>query len=419
MSEIAILSGSDPQWSSEIERLRALLGAPENPLLFPPHFLKATFPRLGGRIAVVGPPSEPELIGFLFPRIPSGDRSAFTLRVHTVGGHDTDPRTLTERIGARLDNASIVVFDPRSTRPPNESVDAPSTVAMLDGSDSVTIDHTRFQEATIVRDLQRLIWKAENDFLYPEDIHDASFGLGNSLVARVDERPVGFLFGFHKIGGSPLPTLISERYRSDRRIESQLMGVLPEHRARRVALRLKAAQAEDARAQGVSVVNWTVDPLLFPNAVLNFGRLRGLAFHFYPDFYDFRNDLNRVPASRLGITWLIDSERVRRALSGPSEPLIDLAEHDDIARANRGPMRMQLPPGATRIAIEIPGDWHSLQQNDIEQAITWRATTDAIFAETLGHREGDYAISAVGQEAARRFLIAERLSPSLVEQIAK
>jgi hypothetical protein len=35
--------------SFDIDNIRQELGAPHNPLLFPPHFLKSTFPKIGGK----------------------------------------------------------------------------------------------------------------------------------------------------------------------------------------------------------------------------------------------------------------------------------------------------------------------------------------------------------------------------------
>ena len=86
---------------------------------------------------------------------------------------------------------------------------------------------------------------------------------------------------------------------------------------RGLATALKSAQAELARQAGIDVVNWTADPLQWPNAVLNFGRLRAVAFEFLPDYYAFRNELNRVAASRVALTWLVDSPRVRQGLAEP------------------------------------------------------------------------------------------------------
>ncbi|MCC6705642.1 MAG: GNAT family N-acetyltransferase, partial [Thermomicrobiales bacterium] len=35
-------------WADEVDAIRSVLGAPDNPALFPPHFLKSTFPEIGG-----------------------------------------------------------------------------------------------------------------------------------------------------------------------------------------------------------------------------------------------------------------------------------------------------------------------------------------------------------------------------------
>ena len=95
-------------------------------------------------------------------------------------------------------------------------------------------------------------------------------------------------------------------------------GVHPDLRGRGVATILKTQQAELARQAGIDIVNWTADPLLWPNAVLNFGRLGAVAFDFVPGMYAFRNAMNRVPASRLALTWLVSSQRVRDHLRAPA-----------------------------------------------------------------------------------------------------
>ncbi len=121
----------------------------------------------------------------------------------------------------------------------------------------------------------------------------------------------GFLFGFYKFGLKPLPADWDAKLQSDLRLESQTLGILSEYRGMRLANLLKKAQAEQALANDIDIVNWTADPLQYPNAALNFGLLRAVAFEFHADYYPFRNDLNRVPASRFVITWIVRSDRVR------------------------------------------------------------------------------------------------------------
>ena len=128
---------------------------------------------------------------------------------------------------------------------------------------------------------------------------------------------VGSLFGFFKWDDSGLPQPWADRFQHDLRIESQSLAVEPDFRGRHIAFHLKRMQAHQALAAGVDLVEWTTDPLLFANAVLNFGKLRAICTHFFPDLIPFRNVLNQLPASRLRMTLLPGTDRVQNALTDP------------------------------------------------------------------------------------------------------
>src|SRR5690606_5089592 len=105
------------------------------------------------------------------------------------------------------------------------------------------------------------------------------------------------------------------------------------------------------------------------NAALNFGLLRALAFNFYPDYYPFRNALNRVPASRFGITWLVESDRVQNVpLTGARSLILDLPQHAEIERVNDGCEHVSYDADAAWIALEIPAAWTLMQQLDEAEA---------------------------------------------------
>jgi predicted GNAT superfamily acetyltransferase len=406
---VSLVDRKTANWPEEVARLRALLGAPDNPTLFPPHFLEATFPKIGGQIALLGRAGQTCGVGFLFPRGVQEGRRIYTMRFHAV---DTvcsgeEARHLLEEVGATLGGARVVYYDPARPHHFNRT-----NQLLPQGLDIGAPDA---DEAATIRHLQETIWGAEPDALYPADLHSAGFGAGTTLVARKGAESVGFLFGFYRFKGSPLPAAWDARYHGNLRLESQLLGVLPQVRKQGVGFLLKRAQAEDARAQGIGVVNWTVDPLQFVNAVLNFGRLKALAFDIYPEHYTFRNELNQVAASRFGITWLVQTRRVREALTEETgATIVDLAGADRIPRVNQGSEQAVFDLTAPTIAIEVPANWTAVQRENLPLALRWRETTDRLFTHYLGCDPGKYVISGVGQDGDARYLLAERVTQELL-----
>jgi predicted GNAT superfamily acetyltransferase len=316
-------------------------------------------------------------------------------------------RPLLPEIGARLGGAKIVFYDPAQ---PHQFSRTNRDLAL-----GLGIGAPGDEEAQTIRRLQERIWGAEDDALYPADLHSLGFGAGTTLVARQEGQLIGFLFGFYRFEGSPLPPEWDARYGGALRLESQLLGVLPNVRKRGTGFLLKRAQAADAQEQGIGIVNWTVDPLQFSNAVLNFGRLKALAFDFYPEHYNFRNALNQVAASRFGITWLVQTGRVRAALAADrGGTIVDLATTPAITRVNAGAAMPRLDADAPTIAIEIPANWNAVQRDDLGLALRWRETTDRLFAHYLGCAPGRYAVTGVGQDGDARFLLAERITPEFL-----
>jgi predicted GNAT superfamily acetyltransferase len=412
MVDVEWLDPHNASWATTLDRVYALLGGPANVTLFPYHFLQVVLTRIGGHVLLIHHAGQPVAVGLLFPRqsLSGADRHCYTLRYQPISGApEVDRAFVAQQIGERLGGSPLVVYDPLDDLhfSPSHTLFGPVDIGRPDAS-----------EATAIRQLQQQVWGSPPEYLYPADIHSDEFGLGTSLVARMDQQPVGFLFGFIKFGGYALPADWHTRFGGVLRLESQTLGVLPAYRGAKVGFLLKQQQAMLARQAGIGVVNWTVDPLQWPNAVLNFGRLRAVAFDFTPDYYPFRNELNRVAASRFSLTWLVKSRRVQAALDPiageqPSSSFLDLSREPAIVRVNDG-WRVQVQrPEADRIAIEIPADWTALQRDDLDQAIAWRATTDQIFQQWIGSSPGYYVITAVGIEGDHRYLIGERVSDEL------
>ena len=222
---ITLLDASSPHWGSEVERAGVELGAGHNQTLFPYHFLFVTLSKIGGWLAIFEQEGRRIGVGFLFPRRLAGPggrtQQAYTLRYHALAGNRPDHAAMAEYAAAcsqTLGGAPAVFYDPLAEHPYERSGEMIGPVE---------IGRPDAEEAQALRRVQQEVWGSPPEFLYPADIHSRDFGAGASLVARVDGALAGFLFGFHRFGGSPLPGDWDERYGGTLRLESQTMAVAP------------------------------------------------------------------------------------------------------------------------------------------------------------------------------------------------
>ncbi len=413
-----------PTWGDGVDQIRAVLGVPHNPSLLPPHFLKSAFRRLGGEIFTVDRGGEMVGAAFLLPGplSPAGGRTA-TLRVHAAPqtGSQAGPvdwEAVADLVAAQLSLAAVGIFDPRLPH-----AFAP-THHLQDGLDLGRPDAA---EAEQIRRLQQKVWMVADEYLYPADIHTPDFGLASSLVARdgadridgTDGPVVGSLFGFFRWDDAGLPQPWAERFQHRLRVESQSLAVEPAYRGRHIAFALKRMQAQQALALGADLVEWTTDSLLFANAVLNFGRLRAVCTHFYPDLIPFRNVLNQLPASRLRMTLLPGTDRVQSALTDPGaiRSIQDLSAQT--IRVNDGWATPLFNADAPTIAVEIPADWAALQRTDLPTAARWRETTDRLLAHYVGTQPGQYILTTPARQGDRCFLVGERVDDGLLARLGE
>lgn len=384
----------DAAWPTLVETLWARL-APQGQPLPPAHFVTATFARMGGRLAL----STEGALGLLFPRGVSGGQRHYTLRLHGQGD--------LSGLAAMLAPAQFVLHDP--LRPEGHSYCA--SHAPAGGFDLGTPGRA---ELAAIGALHAAVWGGGDEARYPDDLYSAEFAPATALVARRDGQLAGFLLGFYRF---ELPALagLGLPWRSELAVESQVMAVAPAARRTGLAATLKRAQARKALAEGLDLIHWTADPLQYANAALNFGRLRALAGEHYADYYPFRNELNRVAASRLGLVWLPRSARGRASLADEAGPAGARARFPGCVTLNEGTRALDAPTGVPWIAIEIPADWTMLQREDLVLAARWREVSDALLGHHLGFAPGRYLICDVAAEGVRRYLIARRFTPELIE----
>ncbi len=391
----SILDPADAAWPGVIDALCARLD-PASGLVVPDYFVKTTFVKMGGLVAV----DSGGAVGLLFPRGADGERRSYTLRLQGDGDVPALAALLAPHTLHAYDPADQVrlTYRPTSGEQGGFDLGAPAP-----------------DELGAIAELHRAIWGGGPEARYPADLHSAELGPATSLVARRDGQLAGFLLGFYRFA---LPALagLELPYRLDLGVESQVMGVAPWARRFGLAATLKAEQARLALAQGLDIIHWTADPLQYPNAVLNFGKLRAVAGEHYRAYYPFQNELNRVPASRLGLLWLPRSARGRAGLLAEPRPAArGLDRFPGCATLNAGPEPLADPGDAPFLALAIPADWTALQRDDLSLAARWRATADDLLAQKLGFAPGRYLAVDAAAEGEARYLVLQRFELGLLQ----
>jgi predicted GNAT superfamily acetyltransferase len=148
---------------------------------------------------------------------------------------------------------------------------------------------------------------------------------------------------------------------------SQLTGVVPGQQGLGLGGRLKAAQREFARLEGLDCLAWAFDPLQLGNARFNLGRLGATSRRFVEDMYGRRSDALNANATtdRLIVEWSTSSGDPPRSPTDPMQlpRLIELEDHP-VARFED---KLQGPAAL----LEIPADITSIRQNEPDLAEAW------------------------------------------------
>jgi len=153
--EITFLNPNRDSWPAEVHGLRTLLGAPNNPHLFPHHFLEATFPRIGGQVTVVKVGGKSVGAGFLFPRSLRAGLREFTLRFHQADpAFGIDQERLTAELEELLGRDRVVFYDPQAD---------PQYERTTQRIGEVDVGKPDAKEALAARSLQQEIWGSEYD----------------------------------------------------------------------------------------------------------------------------------------------------------------------------------------------------------------------------------------------------------------
>ncbi len=270
------------------------------------------------------------------------------------------------------------------------------------------------EEMTLIEDLQRTIWPdSETDIVPAHMLITAAHNGGLVLGAFVDEKLIGFLFGFPGIEGTPDGPRPKHC--------SHMMGILPDQRDSGTGFALKRAQWQMVRHQGLDHVTWTYDPLLSRNARLNIAKLGAVCTTYRrAEYGEMRDGVNAgLPSDRFQVDWWINTRRVETRLGKRSRPTLNL---DHTNRAGLRPFYSlhpstdglpcppeHIPPFEDRLLLaEIPVDFQALKSKDFALARDWRfftrelfetafkadyIVTDFVFDTNLGNPRGLYMLT--------------------------
>jgi chorismate synthase len=192
-----------------------------------------------------------------------------------------------------------------------------------------------------------------------------------------------------------------------------MLAVRVAYRSFGLGYRLKLAQRERSLAKNIDTIMWTYDPLQAVNAHFNFEKLGVVADRYKVNFYGATSSfLHRAGTDRLWVTWLLNSERVKKRLSRDSAA--DTAWNERHGMTTLVQVGKNLEPVIgnnrtlePRVIIEIPGDLNRIVEQTVRLATRWRDATrwafkqamdggcvveDFCFAERNGQKIGVYLL---------------------------
>jgi len=202
---------------------------------------------------------------------------------------------------------------------------------------------------------------------------------GGLVLGAFDEQGElhGFCYGF--LGRNP---------KTGRLVHcSHMLAVDERARNHGLGARIKWAQRDYVREQGIDAIVWTFDPLESVNACLNFAKLGGLADTYWVNLYGATTSkLHAGTATdRLSLRWLIDSPRVARRAAGEQGALVQALKNDDIdapwalTADDWGPAEPDLDIDAARLRCQIPVSVQQVKEHQPGAAVAWREASRAVF----------------------------------------
>lgn len=253
---------------------------------------------------------------------------------------------------------------------------------------------TQPEELGAVENLQSLIW---GDTAVPLHMLLAIANNGGLAIgAYLDEKMIGFTFGI----------LGTFEHQGETKLKhhSHELGVHPDYRDEGIGFKLKRAQWQMVRNQGIELITWTFNPLESRNAYLNINKLGGVCQQYERDVYgEMTDDLNRgIPSDRFMVELWVNSDRVGRRFAKERRRKLDLANYlaANALVLNRTKLndagfpeplqdemdKLDDPEKRSSVVLfEIPPDFQAIRESDSKLALRWRMYTRVIFELLFAH----------------------------------
>ena len=150
-------------------------------------------------------------------------------------------------------------------------------------------------------ELQKTVWRFADEDLLPVRLFVVGHKIGGQIFGAFDAG--GKLAGFCLA----IPALRNGKSY----LHSHMAGVLPEYQNLHVGRKLKLMQRDDAIARGISLIEWTFDPLELRNAFFNIVRLGAIVRRYVPNQYGSSSSAlqHGLPTDRLVAEWWVSAER--------------------------------------------------------------------------------------------------------------
>ena len=214
--------------------------------------------------------------------------------------------------------------------------------------------------------LQKEIWGFGDIDLLPLRLFVVATKIGGQVFGAFDDdRMIGFLLAIPgvKPGGTSY-------------LHSHMMGVVAAYRDKGIGRMLKLRQRDEALAGGVSLVEWTFDPLEVKNAFFNIERLGAIVRRYVLNQYGTTTSTlhGGLPTDRCAAEWHIGASRTAAILENrrPRETVEAFIE----VPMEIGELRMSDPAKARQIQARISQSF--VEQFDLGRAVIgFERRTDA------------------------------------------